>query len=121
MRGYMFRNRWFALLFVALVLAGVTKFVGTGKNDGAIDVARSQLTEQREIAEQFTTQTQPETVSGDDVTIEFSSDEELIDPATGEDPTPTDDFVSPDGPEEIPADEVVIVSQEAPPPAAPVQ
>ena len=39
MRGYMFRNRWFALLFVCLTLAGVTKLVGTDRESGAIQEA----------------------------------------------------------------------------------
>lgn len=114
MRGYMFRNRWFAVIFVAMVLAGVTKFIGTGNNDGAIDAAREQLAQQRAIAEEFTSANQPPAPAEDDVTVEFSSDEELIDPAIGDDPTPADAFVAAEEAETIPAEEIVIVSQDLP-------
>lgn len=114
MRGYMFRNRWFAVIFVAMVLAGVTKFIGTGNNDGAIDAAREQLAQQRAIAEEFTSANQSAAPAEDDVTVEFSSDEELIDPAVGDDPTPADDFVTAEEEEAIPAEEIVIVSQDLP-------
>lgn len=106
MRGYMFRNRWFALLFVAMVLASVTKFVGTGKGDGAVDEAT------REIAIQ---QQQAAELSGDDasslpdeaVAYEFTPDEELIDSATGEDPSPMIDEPAP-----LPGDEPAPVAEE---------
>lgn len=114
MRGYMFRNRWFAVIFVAMVLAGVTKFIGTGNNDGAIDAAREQLAQQRAIAEEFTSANQSAAPAEGDVTVEFSSDEELIDPAVGDDPTPADDFVTAEEAETIPAEEIVIVSQDLP-------
>ena len=113
MRGYMFRNRWFALFFVAMVLAGVTKFIGTGNNDGALDSARAQLAEQRAIAEEFTASTQAAPAE-DDITVEFTSDEELIDPAVGDDPTPADEFAPAEEAETIPAEEIVIVSQDLP-------
>ncbi len=111
MRGYMFRNRWWALVFVGLVLAGVTRIVGTGEGDGALDEAAQQIAKQRDIAEQFTSDTAP-TESIDDVAIEFTSDEELIDAAVGDDPTPPDDVVEEPDPEVVPSDEVVIVSQD---------
>ena len=111
MRGYMFRNRWFALLFGAMVLASVTKFVGTGKGDGAVDEAT------REIAIQ---QQQSAALSDDDavslpdeaVTYEFTPDEELIDPATGEDPSPTIEEPAPlpgDAPAPAAEEDVVIL------------
>jgi len=117
MRGYMFRNRWFALIFVAMVLAGVTKFVGTGNNDGALNAAKEQFAHQRAIAEDFTSSTQqvsPGQPAEDDITIEFSSDEDLIDPAVGDDPTPPDEFAPVAEAEAIPAEEIVIVSQDLP-------
>lgn len=119
MRGYMFRNRWFALLFVALTLAGVTTLVGTEKHDGAIQRASHQIAQQRARSEELTSGSQPAAAvasSTPDV-ITFSDEEELIDEAVGEDPTPAD-AGTPLDPEEI-ADEVVIVSREMPAPAGP--
>lgn len=88
----MFRNRWAALLFVAMTLAGVTKLVGTESDRGSLDEATRQIAQQREIAEQMTT----DTVTAPDVEVieALPSDEDLIDPATGYDPTPPDPFAT---------------------------
>ena len=48
MRGYMFRNRWWALIFAGLVLAGATRLVGTGHGDGALEQAIQEVAAQRE-------------------------------------------------------------------------
>ena len=100
MRGYMFRNRWLAMLFVALVLAGVTRVVGTGKGDGIIDEATEQLAAQRERAEALSDEIEaeaPEQAETEDDAAELlASDEDLIDPAIGEDPTPPDEFAGDD-------------------------
>lgn len=101
MRGYMFRNRWLAMLFVALVLAGVTRVVGTGKGDGIIDEATEQLAAQRERAEALSDEIEaeaPEQAETEDDAAELlASDEDLIDPALGEDPTPPDEFANDNG------------------------
>lgn len=116
MRGYMFRNRWFALLFVCLTLAGVTKLVGTDRESGAIQEAAGQLAETRAQAEQFSSATQEPAaeITDEPDVMELASDEDLIDPAVGEDPTPADDFIPDDMSAEEPSDEVVIVSNEVP-------
>ncbi|MGX7951459.1 hypothetical protein ACWPM1_02730 [Tsuneonella sp. HG249] len=111
MRGYMFRNRWFALLFVALVLAGVTRLVGTGNGDGALDIAKQQIAEQKVQAERLTTESK---LAAPEAKVLFTPDDELIDPAVGEDPTPVDQLLS-DGTEdteddEVPHDTVILVS-----------
>ena len=114
MRGYMFRNRWFALLFVALTLAGVTTLVGTEEGHGALQDATDQIAQQKAQAEQLTSATQstPST-DGSAEEVVLASDEDLIDPAQGEDPTPIDEFAAanPPDPEEV-SDDVVIVSRE---------
>jgi hypothetical protein len=92
MRGYMFRNRWFALLFVGVVLAGTTRVVGTGDGDGAVDQAALEIAAQRERAEALSGGTETGSFDDSDVTVEFTADEELIDEALGEDPSPIDDF-----------------------------
>lgn len=116
MRGYMFRNRWFALLFVALTLAGVTTLVGTEKSHGALQDATDQIAQQKAQAEQLTGTAQdapPSDESADNVVM--AADEELIDPAQGEDPTPIDEFAAanPPDPEDV-SDDVVIVSRDVP-------
>lgn len=115
MRGYMFRNRWGALLFVGLVLAAVTRLVGTGHGDGALDLAKEQLAEQKAQAERMTSGTRR---SAERATkVEFASDEELIDPAVGEDPTPIDQRLAGetdaagDG-DQVPHDTIILVNRE---------
>jgi hypothetical protein len=125
MRGYMFRNRWFALLFVCLTLAGVTKLVGTDKEQGTLQQAAGQVVAQKAQAERLTTSTQDiPAEDGSAEEIPLASDEELIDEALGEDPTPPEALVAAANssePEE-PADEIMLISRELPgqsPPAPP--
>lgn len=115
MRGYMFRNRWGALLFVGLVLAGVTRLVGTGDGDGALDLAKRQLVEQKGQAEGITSDTRRPTERP--AKVEFVSDDELIDPAVGEDPTPIDQRLAADNgaagdDDQIPHDTIILVNRE---------
>lgn len=122
MRGYMFRNRWFALLFVGITLAGVTRLVGTGEDHGAIQEAADQIAETRAQAEQMTTETAALAGEADAVETAFAEDEELIDQALGEDPTPIDEFAAANPAEpEVPTDEVIIVSRDVPGQPAPAQ
>ena len=120
MRGYMFRNRWLALLFVALTLAGVTTLVGTEKSHGALQDATDQIAQQKAQAEQLTSATQESSSSDDADNVVMAADEELIDPAQGEDPTPIDEFAAanPPDPEDV-SDDVVIVSRDVPGQAEP--
>lgn len=116
MRGYMFRNRWGALLFVCLTLAGVATLVGTEEGEGTIKHAADQIAQQKAQADRLTTDTQapPRPASGPAETVVLSADEELIDPATGEDPTPVDEFAAanPADPDADVSDQVVIVSRD---------
>lgn len=120
MRGYMFRNRWFALLFVALTLAGVTTLVGTEKSHGALQDATDQIAQQKAQAEQLTSASQESSSSDDADNVVMAADEDLIDPAQGEDPTPIDEFAAanPPDPEDVSGD-VVIVSRDVPGQAEP--
>lgn len=113
MRGYMFRNRWLALLFVGLTLAAVTRLVGSGDGGGALEGAARELVAQKNSAEQFVSADPPPASEAGPVAIEFTPDEELIDPAAGEDPTPPDEFaqIAAD-PAAVPHDEIIIVSRE---------
>ena len=116
MRGYMFRNRWGAMLFVALTLASVTTLIGSEDGEGAIKQATDRIAQQKAEADRLTTDTQqaPPAAAGPAETIFLSAYEELIDPATGEDPTPIDEFnpSDPSDPNAEIADEVVIVSRD---------
>lgn len=113
MRGYMFRNRWFALLFVAITLAGVTKLVGTDKEHGTLQQAAGQIAAQRTQAEQMTAAPQATPADSPADEVPYADDDELIDQAVGEDPTPVDDFAA-NGSEAAdgPSDEVTIVSRD---------
>ena len=108
----MFRNRWGAMLFVAVTLAGVTKLVGTEKGDGAIQQATDDIARQRAEAQRLTGDASQPVTREPAATVELTPDEELIDPAVGIDPTPIDEFAAanPDQEEEI-VDQVVIVSR----------
>ena len=124
MRGYMFRNRWGALLFVCITLAGAASLVGTEDGQGAIQQATDEIAQQKAQADQWTTDTQEPPAapaSATATTVVSSSDEDLIDPAIGIDPTPIDEFAAanPAEPDAEVADEVVIVSRgpEQPAPA----
>lgn len=112
MRGYMFRNRWFALLFVGITLAGVTRLIGTENGGGALDKAAAELVAQKRSADASVAPSTPP-AAAEVVEIEFTPDEELIDPAAGEDPTPVDEFAqTQDDPAAVPHDEIIIVSRE---------
>ncbi len=115
MRGYMFRNRWGALFFVGLTLAGVTTLVGTDKEDGALQQATDQIALQKAQADQL--------MAGPGAMMETGTpsaaavlvpEEELIDQALGEDPTPIDEFATAHPDEDVPADgdTVIIVSRD---------
>lgn len=120
MRAYMFRNRWGALLFVAITLAGVVTLVGTEKSKGSLQEASAQISAQRAQAAAFSNSEPSRTeIEAAVVPIE---DQELIDPATGIDPVPIDDFHDPFTGEETevaPTDDVVIVSEDDAGPSGP--
>lgn len=122
MRGYMFRNRWLALLFVGLTLASVTKLVGTDKDHGTIQRAAGEIAAQRARAEQLAPAGRSASPAGGLQASPFSGDEDLIDDAAGEDPTPRGDPVA-SGPDEPggTAGEITIVPGDEPgqPEAAP--
>lgn len=118
MRGYMFRNRWGALLFVGLVLAGVSQLVGTGKGDGAIDKATQDLVKQREEAASLPAASH-DAFGKRPAKVEFASDDELIDQALGEDPTPIEQRESPAADaEELPHDTVILIPDNSAQPEA---
>lgn len=111
----MFRNRWAALLFVAVTLAGVTKLVGTSEDGGAIQHAAEEIAHQKEQAERLTDDmSSPSSISAAQPSAPMLADEDLIDPAVGEDPTPIDEFAAANPENAVLADDqqVVIVSRD---------
>jgi hypothetical protein len=131
MRSYMFRNRFGAVLFVISTLLGVATLIGSEDQKGALlkasEGVKDQQTAMASIADQPVTDSQPVI---DDESVEFTPDDELIDDATGFDPSPVDEDApkadssdeagddasdsSDDGDEldTVPHDDVVIVSRD---------
>ena len=113
MRGYMFRNRWGALFFVAMTALGGAALVGGEDDRGVLlnaaeDLQRQQAAMNAAMGET----TAPPVAIPTAEAIEFTSDEELIDDAAGIDPTPIEEGL-PLAAEVVPQDEVVIVSRDA--------
>ena len=93
MRGYMFKSSKGALLFVAVTMLGVLTLVGTEDNEGALLKAAADIEKQRNMmnADQSGQHVDlaPEGfASSRQGTLEFTADDDLIDDATGFDPTP---------------------------------
>jgi hypothetical protein len=112
----MFRSRWGALVFVVVSAAGAATLVGGEEDEGVLLNAAAELQQQRQQQED-TLEGAVTSVGADAAlpsgeTVEFTSDEELIDEAEGFDPTPLEDGAPPP-PEVVPKDEVVIVSRDA--------
>jgi len=83
----MFGNRWFALGFVMVTLLSVYAIVGSDDEAGVLTRAQSAIEEQRAAIDEFEqTELAPPPMhdpQADETT--FLSDEELIDPAEGDD------------------------------------
>lgn len=86
-----------ALLFVAVTLVGVAVLIGTEENEGALLQAAADIERQGKVINsdkksgQTAARQQPkrETNAGHDVgTLEFAAEDDLVDDATGFDPTP---------------------------------
>jgi len=93
MRGYMFKNSKGALFFVALTLLGVATLVGTEDNEGALLKAAANIEQQRNMMNEDRRVVRGNSApigfaSSNGQTREFTADEDLIDDATGFDPTP---------------------------------
>lgn len=112
MRGYMFRNRWGALLFVVASALGAAALVGGEDDRGVLLNAAEDLQRQQAAmdAAMGGAAQPPVAIPANDV-VEFTSDEELIDDASGVDPTPLEEGLPLEA-ELVPRDEVVIVSRD---------
>lgn len=93
MRGFMFRNAKGALLFAAMTMLGVAMLIGSEDNEGALIRAAEDLERQKVQAEDVDSgagELPPAQgfAPADEAQLEFSSDEDLIDPAQGLDPAP---------------------------------
>lgn len=90
MYQFLFKNRWFAAGFAAAILLSVYVMFGTGNGDLLAD-AGSNLEEQSEELESQIAELEAPQVMMDEIDFAddmYLDDHELIDSATGMDPTP---------------------------------
>lgn len=93
MAGYMFKSPKGAIVFVVVTLLGVTMLVGTEENEGALlkladDFEKHGEAMQSDRRIQYSDSAPIGFASKNSEPSEFASDEELIDDASGFDPTP---------------------------------
>ena len=101
MRGYMFKNRWGALLFVCLTAIGAASLIGGEDDQGLLLSATDELTDARDGLDSRRQElSRPderpvldagnvgEFSSDDELVAEYLSDEELIDDTQGLEPEP---------------------------------
>ena len=103
MYQWLFRNKWVAIAFVILTLASVQALVGREGEGSVISRTKSQLIErhdkmQEQIGSMSADPAAPVVIPGPPTAVEtgFAEDDDLIDDATGFDPTP--DAEQPDDP-----------------------
>lgn len=91
----LFRNRWAALGFVAMMVASAISLVGTEEGGGMIDEATAKLQGQKQDlkaqAANLSKPTSNHIVIDAGAPADKVNDEDLVDPGSGEDPTPVDD------------------------------
>lgn len=101
MRGYMFKNRWGALLFVCLIAFGAASLIGDEDDEGLLLSAAGELTKtQADFANRSTELSRPDErpvlnagdigqfSSDEELASEFVPDDELIDDTRGFEPEP---------------------------------
>lgn len=89
----LFRNRWIALAFVAFTLISAYTLVGAEDESSLLGSMNGEAEGAQEQLAVIEAPPQPEVVVDEgfsDFPDDALSDEELIDPATGFDPTPSD-------------------------------
>lgn len=101
MRGYMFMNRWGAIIFVSLAAFGAVSLIGGEDDPGLLLEAAEGLTQTRDDFQTraddlsrpeerpvLDARTGNEFTPDEDMVTEFMSDEDLIDDTRGIDPVP---------------------------------
>lgn len=92
MYRHLFHNRWIALAFVLMMVTSAVSLVGTEEGGGMIDQATAELQGQKQDLEQQAAElsrpTRSHTVIDLNEVEEDASDDDLVDPGTGIDPTP---------------------------------
>lgn len=119
MEPNLFRNRWLALAFVGLVLAGAMALVGSENEEGLLDRFMREGGREAEVVERLDSEregpspellaTSPETAAAAEPFASFASDEELIDDARGFATTPMIVHDGPDGAMPEIEDETIII------------
>lgn len=95
MYRHLFRNRWVALGFVIMMVTSAISLVGTEEGGGMIEEAKAELEGQKQgfetQAAELAEPTSSNIVIDAGAFEEDVSEEDLVDPGTGEDPTPIDE------------------------------
>ena len=87
----LFRSRWAALLFVAITIASAAVFVGGQKSESSIKAIAADMRDQNQAKMPFPSEDVEEMAHESELIHGFASDEDLVDQATGDDPTPEDE------------------------------
>ncbi|HTN13575.1 MAG TPA: hypothetical protein VL094_02090 [Sphingomonadaceae bacterium] len=110
MNQFIFRNRWFAAGFVALILLGAYLLVGDRESGPLARVTNGVADRRQELNTQMAQAAAPAPLPPPAVPEaageehEFLDDEDLIDTAAGMDPTPPDEMAQGDDDGDIGAD-----------------
>ena len=88
----LFRSRWAALLFVAITIASAAAFVGGQKESTSVKEIASDIRAQRAARMPVAPEDVPEMARQSDLIHGFALDEELVDEASGADPTPEEEL-----------------------------
>lgn len=92
MYRHLFRNRWIAIAFVVMMVTSAITLVGTEEGGGLLDDATAELHGQKQAFEDQAAELAKPGSSHiviDADALEAEDDEdELVDPGTGQDPTP---------------------------------
>lgn len=83
MHQLLFKNRFNALVFVAIILFSVRILVGTPNEDGALEKATARFSEEQPGPGSVRDAEQP---APRPIATEFTPEEELVDDTSGEDP-----------------------------------
>ncbi|MGD9471737.1 MAG: hypothetical protein AB7G24_09295 [Novosphingobium sp.] len=88
----LFRSRWAALLFVAITIASAAAFVGSSEGESAATELATNMRAQAQAKLPFAAEDVNEAARQSELIHGFASEEELVDDATGLDPTPEDEL-----------------------------
>jgi len=115
MRGYMFKNRWGALVFMCLIAYSAVTLVGGEDDEGILLSATEELTKVKTETDErpaIAADTPNENSSDEEISDSFASDDYLIDSAEGFNPVPDLDIASEMGSYAEGGDVVIVVDSD---------